>query len=727
MTRARLAVVGATLLAVLTAMAQLPVDAQQGRTSSSGSALRLTAITSWVDRAAIADGTDDPATGGGSTDEAGADDPDMAATVDVRAAWTNTANTTLEEGRVVVELLDRVERRSELHAVLARAPGGDPPPAVATSVDLRPVRPGERLGIDVTLPADAPELGGVHPVVVSVVRGTTVVDQLRTATVVHTAAVERPGQLAVVASLDGPVGAPGTFDADAWRGQGELGERLRDAAAGPAALSVLVEPALVEDLVDARAEADERTTADAEQGEAASDAEVARAVVARLEGLAADGHELLPRVYASADLAALVAGGERTSELAGELATAGDRRLAALLPGTSFTTSTVVPDGPVTPDVARLAGDRLLLEPSTLAGPLARLPAALGSSAPLDGDLATLLDGLDAKASLPREGTTRLAVALADPVLDATLDGSTPRLLATQRVLAETALAAAAGNDLVTAPATVRGSPDLLSSVVEAVVAAPWVTATTVDEVFRGHATPALPAVALADTVPAVAPERIEAVRDGVDDLVAALSAIPGDDRLVDGEDPNVLFDQLLRATSVDLAGDPRGDAMVADVAERVEAAFGRVRLEVPPVTLTSDRGSIPVTLRRTSGGPLSVLVAVEASSGGLTWPEGRTIRVDLEPGRAQSIPFEAQARSRGEFPVTVRVTDPNGRRELAVTSVAVTSTAISGTALGLVVLLAALLLLLGRARRRRRADDEPSADGLRVVQHETARPQVRT
>lgn len=692
------------LVALATALLALPPSATaQGAAATD---LRLTAITPWVDRTSgdAGDGQDDPA----DEDEA----------FELRVVWVNRGDAPLAEGRVVVELLAAVQRRSELQRVLTAAPGSDPAPVVATSLPLRPLEPGEGIGLSAELPVEDLRLGGVHPVVVSVVRGTAVVDQLRTATVVLTEPVAPRGQVALVASLDATAGPPGSPDLDAWRPSGALGERLADLTAAAPPLVVRLQPALVEDLVAARDGDDEDAAAEASD------------VLERITGLADAGHELLPAVYADADLAALARGDDRATDIAGELATAGDRRLASLLPGTRFASSTLVPDGPTTPAVARLLGGRLLLRPDAVDGPVAGLRSTIAEGGVLTEGGAAALDAVDAKASLPREGATRLPVALADPVLTTTLDGTTPPLLATQRVLAETHLAARRGIDLVVAPRDAAPAPGRWSAVSTALADAPWVDATSIDAVFRGHATPALPAISLAQVQPVIGTSRVAQVGDGVDELVAALSAIPGQQDVVDGRDPNRLFDQLLRATSVDLADDPRGEDMVADVASAVDDAFGSVELDVPPVTLTSDRGRIPVRVRRTEGGPLRVLVEVEASSGGLTWPGERVIELELEPGEAASIPFEAAARSRGEFPVTVRVSDPNRRRELASTRVAVTSTAISGTALGVVVFLAAVLLLLGRWRRRRGGpedvpeDPDRAAGPLRVVDGERGRQQ---
>lgn len=116
-------------------------------------------------------------------------------------------------------------------------------------------------------------------------------------------------------------------------------------------------------------------------------------------------------------------------------------------------------------------------------------------------------------------------------------------------------------------------------------------------------------------------------------------------------------------------------------------------------VTLTSDTGQIPVTLQRTRGGAIQVVVTVE-SQGRLLWPEGRRSEVlRLGEGHSQTVSFPTRALSTGTFPVTVRITDPDGTTVIGGTTLSVRSAAISGVALTGTGLLVAVLLLLGAFR----------------------------
>ncbi|MEX0705059.1 MAG: DUF6049 family protein, partial [Nitriliruptoraceae bacterium] len=130
------------------------------------------------------------------------------------------------------------------------------------------------------------------------------------------------------------------------------------------------------------------------------------------------------------------------------------------------------------------------------------------------------------------------------------------------------------------------------------------------------------------------------------------------------------------------------------------DEALGTVTIAEAQVTLTSDTGSIPITLERATGGPLDVRVEV-ASQGRLAWPDGRfSAPLTLDPGARQTVTFATRALSTGRFPVTVRVTDPDGRVELARTTMSVRSTTVSTTALWSTGILVAVLLVAGIRRR---------------------------
>jgi hypothetical protein len=118
-------------------------------------------------------------------------------------------------------------------------------------------------------------------------------------------------------------------------------------------------------------------------------------------------------------------------------------------------------------------------------------------------------------------------------------------------------------------------------------------------------------------------------------------------------------------------------------------------------VTLTSERGAIPVTVQHPEGGPLDVLVEI-AAQGRLTFQEGTSRLVRLEEGGTATVSFEATALSRGTFPVAVTVRTPDQGVVLAGRLVEVRATAVSRPALVAVAVIVVLLLLVGRLRRPR-------------------------
>jgi hypothetical protein len=226
--------------------------------------------------------------------------------------------------------------------------------------------------------------------------------------------------------------------------------------------------------------------------------------------------------------------------------------------------------------------------------------------------------------------------------------------------------------------------------------------------------------VELRTTPEARFPLQLEtAIATAARDLTAIRAALPPDAGEVAERSPAELRDQLLRATSVWWRGNGAAEAgaLVADVQRAVDSSFGTVEVAASSVTLTSDTGQVPITLQRRRGGPVLVQVEV-ASQGRLLFPDGhRSEEILLEEEGTQTVAFAVRALSTGSFPVTVRVTDPSGTRELARTVLPVRSTSLSGPALAATGLVVVVLLLLGAVRRRR----PRPPDGLVLVSDEAA------
>jgi hypothetical protein len=303
----------------------------------------------------------------------------------------------------------------------------------------------------------------------------------------------------------------------------------------------------------------------------------------------------------------------------------------------------------------------------------------------------------------------------------------TPRdggsVIASQRVLAESAMAyfeapnSAGRAFAIHPPETWAPSAELAGQLLDGLSEATWLDLRDPASV-AGEATEVGRASLAEGTPTTLSAGQIERLATTVDDLAAASAARSGDPQ-IDGRDPGELRDQLLRSTSRWFpAGSGEADALVDDVRSAIDATLADVRIASGSrVTLTSDTGTIPVTLQRGTGGPIAVRVEV-ASQGRLAWPEGRqSEQLLLEEGATQTVSFPTRALSTGTFSVTVRVTDPSGRLELDRTTLSVRSTAISGVALVSIGLLVVALLAAGLVRRRprrRRQDDKPPLELVR-------------
>lgn len=119
-------------------------------------------------------------------------------------------------------------------------------------------------------------------------------------------------------------------------------------------------------------------------------------------------------------------------------------------------------------------------------------------------------------------------------------------------------------------------------------------------------------------------------------------------------------------------------------------------------VTFTSQRGSVPVTVR--NGTPFPIRVRVELGSSKLEFPSGSSRVVQVEPP-GDTVVFAALARSTGTFPVRVRLTSPDGSVHFAAAQLTVRSTATNLSAVTLTVGAAVFFVvwLVRRLRRRRR------------------------
>ena len=152
-----------------------------------------------------------------------------------------------------------------------------------------------------------------------------------------------------------------------------------------------------------------------------------------------------------------------------------------------------------------------------------------------------------------------------------------------------------------------------------------------------------------------------------------------------------------------------------------IDATINRriAAIQSPPkqsVTLTSNEGVIPFTVRNLLRQPVNVTLELEGTSR-LEFPGGeRRTKAIVEPGTNQ-IRLRVHTRSPGVSPVTVRVTSPDGGLLVTTSRVTVRSTAVSG--IGYVLSVgAALFLLVWWFRHWRRARSEKHAPAHVTAPH---------
>ena len=633
----------------------------------------------------------------------------------IRALIENDGEVALESLRLVIEIhppaRTRGLLRQALEGRLLSRPVHVNDPAIR---DGNPLEPGEVAGVSATFGRDqipwADGAGGVHPVRISVTRGTDVLDEVITAVVWQNETPPEPMTTTFVWPLDAApwrtVGGSYPSGADREvRPGGRLDDLIR-ALERSGSPPVVPAPAahLLEDLSDrtegftSLARQDDGTLESRTTMASSSSARLSGHTLQRLRELAtAMPYAPVSGAYAAADLVALNSGSDPLRELAAEAAVDGRRRLQRQL-GRAVDATAHLVRGPTDDAVLDLVPGETLL-----------LPYATTTEPPLGADpsLAPAIRRL-------RTPSGRLLTALvSDPYLEdalSDLDHPAGPAAAAQRVIAESALAyfeapTAAGRTLLLMPPpTWHPSPGTADLLLKGLREANWLRLSTPsDQVEQGQAGGELLELAGVATGPFQG-DLAAMLDSATTGLTAATAALPEGATQLDGRSASELRDDLLRASSHwyrEATGE--AESIVREVQRAIDATFGSVEVATGSVTLTSDTGQIPVTLQRSRGGPVTVAVEV-ASQGRLLWPEGRRSEpLVLEEGASQTVSFSTQARSTGTFPVTVRVTDPTGAHELARTRLSVRSTAISGPALSAIGGVILVLLLLGALRRRDR------------------------
>lgn len=196
--------------------------------------------------------------------------------------------------------------------------------------------------------------------------------------------------------------------------------------------------------------------------------------------------------------------------------------------------------------------------------------------------------------------------------------------------------------------------------------------------------------------------------------MASLRSDLRGRDAMVTDTAPVSLDDLLLTSQHRDLT--PRmATAYLDAVAARVESDLSSV---IAPrgrrYTVTARSAVIPLQLSNGLSTPVKVLVRFESTR--ITFDEGRSTVVTLQPGVNQ-VPVRVRVRTSGQFRVGVETLTPDSSVKLGRTELTIRSTAFSGV--GVVLSIGAVAFLLvwwartlrnERRARRHQGEEEPGS-----------------
>ena len=406
--------------------------------------------------------------------------------------------------------------------------------------------------------------------------------------------------------------------------------------------------------------------------------------------------QVLAGPFVPIDVRSLVGGGMST-EVGSELVQ-GTERLSALL-GTRVDPRT---------EIARPAND----------ASLARLRDAGVDRVILDGaDLAPRDDQLTPAQPFVVRSQQGTATAVGSDVgLQRLLDGNDPPALRAQRFLAGLSVIAleqpnVARGVVVLEPDDWDASSALLQSALAGLTADhPLLQAMTVDDLFAKVPPATLGNVPverqLAPSPVPPPPVTEREFTDAENELASFNALVPPPNPVADPGNRSLLVS--LSSAWTGTAGRTRARAELGKIHLDVEQFVNR--LHVPAVnstiTLTAEKGEIPVTFLNQTGQQLRVRVHLQSDK--LQFPDGNERILDLPP-RSTTVGFNVQAQNSGTFPLTLKVTSPDGALPVQQTEVKVRTTFFVSN-VGLILTVGAGLFLAGwwahdvRRRRRRRA-----------------------
>lgn len=622
----------------------------------------------------------------------------------IRVAAVNEGDATFRNLTLTVSTAPPAQSRTEYDQALAL--GSVSASATATrelqgSLDPGATRPFQP--VQLSLGAGAPDDNALLPVTVELRAdgGFTPVATLRTAVVHITETPTAPLNVSVSFVLDLPFQRrpDGTYLDDTIEDAIAPGGRL-DTIVGalqtvPVTVTLVISPLLLEELAG-MGEGYRIEREDGVESVAADDprAQAAAAMVERIGAVSrTPGTEVIALPYASPSVPAMTASG-LDDDLAEQIRRGRDV-IASVLGVTPSTTLFRPPGGTLTEESLQplreiLAEDgtaeALLLDPGTLAS-----PTGLTLSPP-----GVAIAGSDESGLVAITPDTTVARRLLDPVDD-------PRLAA-MRTIGELSALYFEQPSLDRGAAIVFGEDTPVDrALIERLLAGlrtregvNWLQAETATRVLIAETSPEDP-----DPVPLRlrAPERVPTFADPfLTELsqsraeLAALASVGAAQELVDQIGTNT----LVAESRYLLDDEALARSYLEDIAASVESELSKVHPPSPTtITLTSNAGNLPVTLRNDAGYPVEVSLTLSAPR--LRFVGGPRRLVVLEQEQ-QAFVFPVRAQTTGRFPVDVLVETPTGK-QIASSRIVVRSTAYNRVAL-LLTVGAGLFLVVWWGRR---------------------------
>jgi Family of unknown function (DUF6049) len=315
---------------------------------------------------------------------------------------------------------------------------------------------------------------------------------------------------------------------------------------------------------------------------------------------------------------------------------------------------------------------------------------------------------------------TQITGAAGDPTFESLLTADAPAALRAQQILAGLSLVAfetpnvARGIPLVN-PEDWAPSRRFLDAMLAGLTEHPLLDPASTSDFFELGLEPAADGagILVRQLAPAPPPDEPPVTADTYFNAFAEQQAFrdflgDGDPKLVPGD--RALLVSLSAAYQSDF-GRLQAAAELDVIPRAVDAEMALIRVpEEGTVTLTARQGDVPVTFLNETG--REVRVRVDLNSQQLQFPDGDTREVTLPP-RSTTVRFAVEARTQGNYPLTLHVTTVDGGLPVSSTRVNVRSTFVSGVGkfltVGAVVFLALWWGLDIRRRRRRKRAEAPT------------------